>query len=578
MMDNTREINKINIWYDFTLNFPEENDKNNNNPIFKLISNFNEIKNLEQKKKDFLKVLYFNRFKIHQILYKEDETLTINDDEINNNEFHSFFYLALLIEEDINLVNYKYSYKLIKKINEMQDQENNLIIKKILMAKIILILISNYEHSEFEEVEYDEDINRILANYKTSNKKIIKDNKNILNKFNLEVDKVLWELKLEEVYSEILKCLVIENKWNQSEYMENIINDIDLKNINLTKVMFDKLCEVLKSGKTYLKDYSFSEYEDIFNENKISFYHYLFKYILKCDIYIFQIPFLFKTRNIIMKILNNNIEEFRKTMKEKKNDSNLINVLKVFIEYDYYLDKSLIIIQKKNQNNSASASSNNIVDGNSLRSYNDYNLNSNSGMPSSGYFSGVSFNQVKNMKSGRSVDVYEDERPNNEETFSSFKYKNQKEKAFKILQHSVFEINVSRKNDIVSINYNSINIIKDGNENKKTKKKKQYNIDEIKNISSQNSILNDNYKKFLEVLNTIENRISTDFKKNDRDYNITLIFTLKDFSKINTIRLSCKYVLKTPNDEVLDYEDANILVDGLKDGIGYLLEEMNSDE
>ena len=113
---------------------------------------------------------------------------------------------------------------------------------------------------------------------------------------------------------------------------------------------------------------------------------------------------------------------------------------------------------------------------------------------------------------------------------------------------------------------------------KKQKKKKQYNIDEIKNISSQNSILNDNYKKFLEVLNTIENRISTDFKKNDRDYNITLIFTLKDFSKINTIRLSCKYVLKTPNDEVLDYEDANILVDGLKDGIGYLLEEMNSDE
>ena len=137
------------------------------------------------------------------------------------------------------------------------------------------------------------------------------------------------------------------------------------------------------------------------------------------------------------------------------------------------------------------------MDGNSLRSYNDYNLNSNSGMPSSGYFSGVSFNQVKNMKSGRSVDVYEDERPNNEETFSSFKYKNQKEKAFKILQHSVFEINVSRKNDIVSINYNSINIIKDGNENKKTKKKKQYNIDEIKNISSQNSILNDNLYNLL---------------------------------------------------------------------------------
>ena len=471
MMDNKRKINKINIWYDFTLDFPEKNDKNNNNPIFKLISNFNEIENLEQKQKDFLKVLYFNRFKIHKILYVADETLIINSDDINNNEFHSFFYLALLIEEDINLVNYKYSYKLIKKINEMQDQENNLIIKKILMAKIILILISNYEHSEFEEDENDEDIKRILDNYKISNNKIIKDNKNILNKFNLEVDKVLLELKLEEIYSEILKCLVIENKWNQSEYMENIINDIDLKNINLTNVMFDKLCEVLKSGETYLIDYSFSEYEDLFNENKINFYHYLFKYILKCDIYIFQIPFLFKTRNIIKKIINNNIEKFRKTMKEKKNDTNLINVLKVFIEYDYYLNKSLII-QIKNQSNSGSASSNYLVDGNSLRSYNDYNLNSNSGMPSSGYFSGVSFNQVKMMKSGRSMDVYEDDKPNIEETFSSFKSKNQKEKAFKILQHSEFIINVSRKDDKVSINYKSINIINDGNEKKKTTKKK----------------------------------------------------------------------------------------------------------
>ena len=161
----------------------------------------------------------------------------------------------------------------------------------------------------------------------------------------------------------------------------------------------------------------------------------------------------------------------------------------------------------KNENNNGSSSSNYLVDGNSLRSYNDYNFNNNSDIPSSGYFTSFSYNLSKLQKSGRSFDFYEDDKSNMEETFSSFKSKNQKEKAFKILQHSEFVINVSRKNDKVSINYKSINIINDENENKKTK----YDIDKIKNISSQNSILNDNYKKFLDVLNKIENRISTDF-------------------------------------------------------------------
>ena len=47
---------------------------------------------------------------------------------------------------------------------------------------------------------------------------------------------------------------------------------------------------------------------------------------------------------------------------------------------------------------------------------------------------------------------------------------------------------------------------------------------------------------------------------------------------INTIKLSCKYLLKIPDDEEIEYEDENILVDGLKDGISNLIKEMNIDE
>ena len=559
------EINKLNICYNFTLKFPEKNDdKENNNPIFKLITSFNEIKTFDSKSPDYLKFLYFNRIKIHQLLYTEDETLTINVDDINDNGINSFFYLALLIEENTNLVNYIYSFNLIKKVNDMQDKENDGKIKKILLAKIILVLISNYKCAEFEEKVNEDDIETILK----SNTDNITENEETIQKYDLET-KDIFQLKLEKIYEKIIKKLIMENKWNKTEYIDNIINQIDLKSINLTKIMFDELYEVIQSNGDYLRDYLFSEYEDLFNEKKLTFYYFLFLYILKCQIYIFQIPFLLKTRKKIKQILNKNIEKFNKSIEQNKNNKIIKDVLTTFIEYEFYLNKSLTKQQQNSSNNPSGSNINLNRSGINNYPYNQNNY-SISSMNGSGYFSGNSFNNAK-QNSGRSLNKFEDEdNAPKTLTYREFCEKYNSQDAFKILQNSKFLINVSRNDNEVVFNYKQIKV---GEETK--------DIENInKNISKMDEILKNNYKKFLKVLKIIEKKIVGEYKQN-YNFDLEIHFTSDSFYKKEIIKLSCKYSLKKENDnELHEYEDSNILVEDIKNGngIGYLIEEINIKE
>ena len=133
---------KLNICYYSTLAQHEKNDiKDNINPLFKLLSKFDEITNiLNTDDQDILKFLFFNRIKAHEILYKNEEIISIKDKK----EFNYFIYLSLLIEENVNVVNYIYSFELIKNLNDQQTKEKPRKIRKIILAKIILELIINY--------------------------------------------------------------------------------------------------------------------------------------------------------------------------------------------------------------------------------------------------------------------------------------------------------------------------------------------------------------------------------------------------------------------------------------------------
>ena len=49
---------------------------------------------------------------------------------------------------------------------------------------------------------------------------------------------------------------------------------------------------------------------DLFDNNKINFFFLLFKYLFKQNIFIYKFPLLYETRKTILKIINNNLEQF----------------------------------------------------------------------------------------------------------------------------------------------------------------------------------------------------------------------------------------------------------------------------
>ena len=198
-------------------------------------------------------------------------------------------------------------------------------------------------------------------------------------------------------------------------------------------------------------------------------------------------------------------------------------------------------------------------------------MDSCSNGPSTGFFSGSSFKREKEMNSGRALNVL-DEKDNENTyifTFDEFKSFFQNDIAFKILINSKFLMKVTKNDNQVSINYENI-IIEDGN-TQITK-----NINEIKEISPEFRVLKDNYKEFLHFLNKIENKIKTEIAKNI-ECKIELNFASNSFSEYNLLNIFCEYVLKLHKEE-LKYEDKNILLLEPRDGIKYLIDEINEND
>ena len=119
---------KISLCHSISLNQTFEID--NNNPIFKLISSYDEVKYiLENKKEKIFKFLYFNKNTIHPILYDSQEIIIIKSDILKNNLSY-YFYLDSLLNSEKNTVNYGYSIEEIKIVNnQIENEKDNEIIK-----------------------------------------------------------------------------------------------------------------------------------------------------------------------------------------------------------------------------------------------------------------------------------------------------------------------------------------------------------------------------------------------------------------------------------------------------------------
>ena len=307
-----------------------------------IISDYQKIENMLISLLDInkIKFCYFYREFIHDIIYQEEKTIFIE----NYYGVSFLFYLSLLINENPDIVNYSYSIDLIKNIANINivninRQQNNLL-KQLIISKFILDLIYNYYGSD----NCSQEEKNILEDIENKNIQFIKNKvTEIFKEFNLNLnsnDIIKKKIKIDLIYDEIICALIKSRKFEDYEYTCGILKDLDLENIDITKNMYVKLSQLLNNNENYITDYIIINKEDLFNEKKINFYYILIKYILKNSIYIYNIPFLLKTRKNIIKIIRTqlflNFNNDKSNMKEK-----IEYILKKIIDSEYYYNKYL---------------------------------------------------------------------------------------------------------------------------------------------------------------------------------------------------------------------------------------------
>ena len=546
---------KLNLLFIISLSEIESVDKYNS--IKDLQFELEAIKSI-QKLNDpyFLKFLYINKDKINELLYNKEELITI-DFEIKDKKISQYIYLCFLIEDN-EICNYQYSFELIKKLNDIQRVENETILKKIIMASMILSLVDNYNQIEDNEDNKDnkhKDELDIISKY---NSKILDNKKDYINKCELKLENIKSK-KIEEIYLIIIKYLIENSKLEDSDYIESIMNQIELESINLTKLMLSELTKILNKENEYIKKYKIKDFDDIFDKIRINFYYNLIKYILKQSLYICQIPFLLETSKEILNSIKKNKGKLFTTIEKCENEYKIKYILKQFIGdnlYKYYYDLSESIIKNSQSHNNSQQSNNsnpNPFSKDTSLDQKDNELSSNNPLSSPSF----KIEQDRSKRNFYSNIFYEEEKINKEE-----EYYNESEMEYKILNKSKFKLHTNKKGQTPFIIYDEIKIIIN---EKETENK---TIEEIRNTTTNNQKLKNNYNKFLSFLDKFENTFL--------NLKMTLNFEIKNIDNNNNFIITCLYDVSIPglNDE--QFKDDNILTNGFGEGFQYAFSEINN--
>ena len=535
--------------------FNEDELKNDNNkkiinPFYELINNKDNITSiLKGRDLNVLEYLYLNRHKIHKILYDSDSTITINEEMLK--EYTDYYYLYCLIKYQSVLINFKYNFQIVQDAYDKQIISKG-IIKRIIMSKIVITIIDN-----FLEEEEDNEIIDKCTNIKTKCIEYINNNKQELNKYQKDLDLDNLEKSdvfIEDIYSDIIYYLIINNKLNQSE---EILNELEIKKIRLNKSIFDSINNAFSEEN--INNYEISEYNDFFNQDKINFYFILFGYILKCSDYIIYIPFLSKIKEKILQKVKENLEDLYNYFEfnRKKNDNSITKlkqVLNYFIELNYYLEKAKA--EKKQNAKPLQIESNNSSMTNSQMSYNQSEYSSSMYNSSNYGFENSSFKN-RNNNNLNSYSNYEI----SEKSISELK----KDKAFNILSDSNFVVMLEYKQgrNKANIEYKKISYKDESN------KICELTLKELKNIVSEDSELNSKFGQFIIILDKIESELISQYKRNKKT-EINLHFKMENY---NNYYINVLYNIN--DDDIIEKEfiDENIL-DNNFTGLTYMINEL----
>ena len=542
----------------------KEGNKKIINPFFELIANFNGIDSI-LKLEEPLEYIYLNRYKIHKILYDDDNSINIDEKIVT--KFTDYYYLYYLIWCQDVVVNYKYNFNLVKNAYDMQITAKK-DIKKIILAKIAITIIDNY-YSDGDN--NDVDILDECEKYKTVCIEKINENKNVLEKYKIDLDLdnlEKSEVSLEDIYSDIISTLIIKKELNESGETLNILNELEIKKIRLNKTIFDSLLKALTEKN--LKEYIIDDFNDFFNEKIINFYSILFEYILKSTDYINYIPFLSEIQIKIKKLVKENMKELYTYFKRNKNKNStdkLKKVLNYFVELEYYLNigeeesKKILndSVDSKNLDKPMNKNGDKLMSNERSNYHDSDNMISSSGLNSSSSY------RFSSLLNGNNTN------PNsysNYEVSKKSKTELRKDKAYQILYDSTFILNVkyNQSGKEADIGYKKIRYIDESNNYCELTR------DELINIESDDEQLNGKYGEFLQFLGKVDEEIKFRYKrKNETEIHLT--FLIQNYENFT---MDCKYHINDKEVRETDFKDENILNEKSDlQGLNFMLEALN---
>lgn len=335
--DKKNNLSKmLKIWI-----FTNEKFKNIDFDGMSIFNNKKEICDfIDSAKTHILFYIYKYKNNIEDILYYSEECLEIKNEMLNG--INDYFYLDKLISENKEIINYIYEISLIRDKNNDNKKVKDNSFSKLIISKIILDLVDNYEQTTFF---HESEINE-LEEIKRCNIDIIEKNIDIFKELSSNFNEdYIRKTSIDEIYIDIIILFIETKKFCDENYIQGIIKQLDLENIFLTKIMVVKLSNTLNSNEKIKNDYKIEKFDDLFNDFKINFYYVLFKYILKNTFLKYQIDFLIEMTKQTRNLIKYNSEPFdgEKIGKIKEKFSVFI---KSMTDSEYYLD----LLYSKNNN------------------------------------------------------------------------------------------------------------------------------------------------------------------------------------------------------------------------------------
>ena len=560
---NISKIKKLNI-FEFCNNTNEI--KYTKDPISKILDQIQNMNELLLLKKNFIPFLFLYMIIIHSKLYEKEEIINI-DYENHIKNLIDIFDLSLLILDDPDIINYSYSFNLILKINEKKNEYKDKILKQIIISKIILDLIYNIKGlNNFDEIKYGKNLEIIVK----ENIGIINNNLNYLKnefKLNLEIKNNITNKKIDEIYLEIIIGLIKKDKFTDYTFIKELSDQLKLDLFITNKLIFNELNNISifdnDNIKENLKEYLINNEKDLSNPKIINFYYFILEYIFKNQYYIHNIPFLFKTKIYIIKMIKKSklINSIYLNL-ENEQKNKLKFIFEKITGSEYYFDKYIKNINSISTNIETLSSAEKILTNSNFIIY----TNEKGKEPYINYLK----EYKNNFYCKEDIIISEKTSLNNNlkdnlikllEFFKNIeeRLKNEFKKNFCVK----IKLNFSLKNEETN---NNNNINNNNNLNNILNVKCEYtlyflnsNINKI--YQDENIFFNNNFKGLNDLIYDINNKINNNINYKD-SYNLLIKrYTLEIEFKLYNHRLSAEYIRQLENGKIISIgKDNNIFL------------------